>query len=60
MTALYMVNFEAPDLHQHLNIQIGEFKSKLKVNSLKNNEIMISVMLQYSKRILIQIKIIYI
>ena len=37
MTALYMVNFEAPDLHQHLNIQIGD--CRLKINNLKNNEI---------------------
>ena len=53
-----MVKLNASDFYQLFNVSI--VKCKLKVNSLKHNEIRISVMLQHGKRILIPIITIYI
>jgi hypothetical protein len=44
-----MINLDTSNVHQLFNVTIGESKSKLKVNSLKNYEFRISVVLKHRK-----------
>ena len=42
-----MVNLDTSNLHKLFNVSIGERKSKLEINSLKNNEFTIAVVLKH-------------